>query len=178
MIRSYLLRSPAVLLILVVSALTTAAAGSGAPQPGLDKVWVNGVVHPFQITGPGTAANQVTLYFIAAVDRLAPLHSAADAKAKGFGPHDHVIADPHPATPYAKTCDLTLTVPGPRAQPNVNVRLRMTLTPMGQRPLLYAANLGHGMLALTSVDRITKARKLGLAKLVDTKALLACTIEP
>lgn len=165
-------------LLAATGALVFAASTLAAPRADIDKVWVTGAIHSFMITGPGNAKNATPLYIIAPVDPAHPLHPLADARTKGFGAHDHVIADPHPGSAYRTTCDLTLTVPGPKAKTGKNVLFRLTLTPAGRRPLLYAANLGHGMQMLTAAARITEAKKLGLARFVDTGTLLACTIEP
>lgn len=162
--------------VCVLAVWATAAAATS--RPGIDRVWVNGTVHTFTVTGPGSAHGATPLYVIAPVDPAHPLHPLATAKAKGFGAHDHVIADPHLSTVFKTSCDLTLIVPGTKAKPNVNVRWRLTLTPAGKKPLLYAADLGHGLVPLTSAARIADARKRGLATLVDTKILLACAINP
>lgn len=164
--------------LVVVLALVLVAAVAAARRADIDKVWVNGTVHTFTVTGPGTTHGETALYVIAPVDPAHPLHPLADARSKGFGAHDHVIADPHPGSAYKTTCDLTLAVPGPKAKPGATVRWRMTLTPAGKKPLLYAADLGHGLVPLTSAARIAEARERGLARFVDTKVLLACTINP
>lgn len=165
-------------LLTMAVTLVVVAAAAAAPRPDVDKVWVNGTVHTFTVTGPGSPHGATPLYVIAPVDPAHPLHPLADAKAKGFGAHDHVIADPHANSAFKTTCELTLVVPGSKAKQGTNVRSRVTLTPAGMKPLLYAASLGHGLVPLTSAARIRAAHERGLARFVDTKVLLACTVNP
>jgi hypothetical protein len=156
-----------------------AATSIGASGADVDNVWVNGKIHRLLATVPAAVGKPTTTpYAIAPVDPSAPLHPLASARTKGFGAHDHVIADPTPKAAFKTVCKLTLTLPGARAKLGTNTRIRQTMTPFGQRPLLYAANLGNGMKPLTSVVRIKRARQLGLARFVITPAVFNCTIQP
>lgn len=166
-------------LALVLAPIVPAAA-THVRASDVDGVWVNGTVHNLVVTGPAQPnAKRVTpLYVIAPVSASHPLHPLADAKLHGFGAHDHVAQIANPNTPFHGVCDLTLVVPGPKAKPGKNIQTRPTLTPTGPHALLYAAHLGNKMLSLTWASRIQQAQRLGLAKLVDTSTLLACTITP
>ncbi len=148
-------------------------AGSG------DGVWVDGTVHELS-TGPPPAGamHPISLYVIAPVSASHPLHALAFAKPLGFGAHDHVAGIPNPNAAYHGACDLTLVVPGAKAKIGSNVLARQTLTPAAMKPLLDRARLGGRMVPLDRVSRIKQARALGLAKLIDTKTVIACTITP
>ena len=166
----------------VAAACLTFTAGgtaSGATQADTDRVWVNGSIHQWQVTEAAVAGKPKTpLYVIGPVDSARPLHPLAEASKRGFGAHDHVIADPNPDRAFATACNLTLVLPGPRAKVGRNVSVRRALTPFGHRSLLYAANLGAGVQPLTSVARIQKARQLGLARLFATPSVFGCLIKP
>jgi hypothetical protein len=173
-------RIPAVLIAGVACAAVLAAAALAAPPAGgADGVWVDGVVHTLAVTGPAPAtAHPTPLYVIAPVSAAHPLHPLADAKTHGFGAHDHVIALAHPSSIFHGPCELTLVVPGPKAVADKTIRTRLTLTPAGQKPLLYAAQLGNKLLPLNAASRIQNAKHLGLATLIDTHNLVACTVSP
>lgn len=159
--------------------LVVAVAAIGAPADEVDGVWVDGTIHRFSATVPATPGKPTTpLYAIAPVHPSNPLHPLVSARTKGFGAHDHVIADPTPKASFKTVCKVTLTLPGARARVGTNVLIRQTMTPLGRWPLLYAANLGTGMKPLTSVARIERSRQLGLAKSVATPAVFNCTIQP
>jgi hypothetical protein len=156
-----------------LSAVALAAVGDA------DGVWVNGTVHNLVVTGPAPAnAHAVPLYVIAPVSAARPLHPLADAKTHGFGAHDHVIALTHPNGTFHGACDLTLVVPGPKATAGTTIQTRPTLSPAGTKPLLYAARLGNKLLPLTSAARVQTAKHVGLATLIDTHNLVACTVSP
>lgn len=159
-------------LVLVVAALAVPAAAAGPPADG---VWVAGSVHTL-VTGPppAGAAHGLALYVIAPISAGHPLHPLATARVVGFGAHDHVFSIAH----YTGVCDIHLVVPGPKAKPGSTVGMRMTLTPAGRKPLLYAARIGGTMVGLDRTSRIHEAATLGLAHIVDTKILLACTVTP
>jgi hypothetical protein len=161
-----------VLLLLAAAFAAPAAAG-----PPADGVWVDGAVH-LLVTGPPPpgATHGRALYVIAPISTAHPLHPLADATTHGFGAHDHVIALAHPNGTFHGACDLTLVVPGPKATPGKTIHIRPTLTPAGTKPLLYAARLGNKLLPLTSAARIQTAKHLGLATLIDTHNLVACTV--
>ncbi len=161
-----------VLLLLAAAFAAPAAAG-----PPADGVWVDGAVHVL-VTGPppAGATHGRALYVIAPISTAHPLHPLADASTHGFGAHDHVIALAHPNGTFHGACDLTLVVPGPKATPGKTIHIRPTLTPAGTKPLLYAARLGNKLLPLTSAARIQTAKHLGLATLIDTHNLVACTV--
>jgi hypothetical protein len=170
-------RVPA-LLVAGVACAALAAAAAAAP-PNADGVWVDGVVHNLVVTGPAPAgARATTLYVIAPISPAHPLHPLADAIKHGFGAHDHVIGLAHPGSIFHGACELTLVVPGPKAVPGKTVGIRLTLTPAGKKPLLDAARLGGKLLPLDAAARIEKAKRLGLATLVDTRTLVACTVSP
>jgi hypothetical protein len=157
--------------IAVLAALLVAGAASAAGTG--DGVWVNGVRHPL-VTGPpsGSTTHPVPLYVVAPVDPAAPLHPLADARTHGFGAHDHVIA---PGS-GARTCDLQLVVPGPKARVGRTVWVRSTLTPAGVKPLAYAVRIGAAVEPLTWVSRVRHAVGLGLARTIDTGVVLGCTV--
>lgn len=163
-----------VLLLLAVAFAAPAAAG-----PPADGVWVDGAVHVL-VTGPPPAGTTYgrALYVIAPISTAHPLHPLADAKSHGFGAHDHVIALTHPNKTFHGACDLTLVVPGPKATPGETIQTRPTLTPAGTKPLLYAARLDNKLLPFDSAARIQTAKHLGLATLIDTHNLVACTVSP
>jgi hypothetical protein len=159
--------------------LLLAATATGAPFAAVDNVWVGGTIHRFVVTGPASAGAPTTpLYVIASIDPSHPLHALADAKTKGFGAHDHVIAGSHANGAWKTVCKLTLVLPGTRARVGTNALLRETMTQLGRRRLVYAANLGGGMKPLTSAARIQRARELGLASLAVTQSSFNCTIQP
>jgi hypothetical protein len=87
-----------------------------------------------------------------------------------------VIALTHSAKSFRGVCDLTLVVPGPKAAIGRNVEARPTLTPAGQKPLLYATRLNGRLLPLNWASRIELAHQQGLATLVNTHVTLACTV--
>ncbi len=175
-----MLRTIPILLAAAVVALASAATTLGAPNAGfVDGVWVNGTVHGLT-TGPAPAGakHPIALYVIAPVSAAHPLHPLAFAKPHGFGAHDHVAAVPNPNAAYRGACDLTLVVPGPEARLGSNVAARQTLTPAAQMPLLFQARVDGAMVPLNWVSRIKQAQAHGLAKLIDTHAVIACTITP
>lgn len=166
--------------LVALSVLALAAVGTAiaAPSPDIDHVWVDGKQRSFVVTGsPKAGVPKRPLYVIAPVNPAKPLHPRADAMTKGFGAHDHVIRDTAVGA-LKTTCDLHLVVPGPRAKVGRDVFSRLTLTPAGQKPLLYSAVLGGRRESLDSAARIAAAAKLGLATLVDVHVAFACTIEP
>jgi hypothetical protein len=168
--------SAGILLAVSAAALSAAALAAGG---GADGVWVNGTVHNLVVTGPAPAhAHAVPLYVIAPVSAAHPLHPLADAKTHGFGAHDHVIALTRPNGTFHGACDLTLVVPGPKATRGKTIQTRPTLSPAGTKPLLYAARLDNKLLPLTSAARVQAAKHLGLASLIDTHNLVACTVSP
>ena len=171
------------LLTTITLALFTVSATSGAAghvRAGfVDGVWVDGTVHDLATGPPPAGAKRpISLYVIAPVSLSHPLHPLAYAKPLGFGAHDHVVDLANPGAAYQGVCDLTLVVPGPKAKLGSNVEARHTLTPAAMKPLLYRARLGGAMVALDWVSRIKRARALGLAKLIDTKTVIGCTITP
>lgn len=159
-------------LILCSASLVVAAtlAGAAAARSG-DGVWVNGTVHRL-LTGPpkAGAAHAEPLFVIAPVSAAHPLHNSASAERHGFGAHDHVIA-----SVYDGPCDITLVVPGPHAGTS-GARTRVTLTPAGKLPLVYAALVGGRMQPLTSVAAIDAAAKAGIVKRIDTHTVLSCLV--
>ncbi len=163
----------------LVTVSTTSGAADHVRAGFVDGVWINGTVHDLS-TGPPPAGSQhaIPLYVIAPVSASHPLHPLAFAKPLGFGAHDHVADLAHPDAEYHGVCDLTLVVPGSKATLGSNVQARQTLTPAAMKPLLYRARLGGAMVALNWVSRIKRAQALGLAKLIDTKTIVACTITP
>ena len=172
-------RTAAAILTLACALLLATGALAGGVAPPLDGVWVDGVVHNLAVTGPApSGAHPVPLYVIAPVASAHPLHPLADAKTHGFGAHDHVIDLANPGVTFRGACDLTLVVPGPKGALGRTIQGRRTLTPAGTRPLLYAARLRSKLLPLTSAARIAKAEHAGLAGLVDTHTLVACTVSP
>lgn len=165
---------------LALSAVSTTSAFTGHVRTGfVDGVWIDGAVHQLS-TGPAPAAakHPIALYVIAPVSTSHPLHPLAFAKPLGFGAHDHVADIADPSAPYHGVCDLTLVVPGSKAKLGSNVQARRTLTPAAMKPLLYRARLGGAMVALDWASRIKRAESLGLAKLIDTGVVIACTITP
>ncbi|MGH2935952.1 MAG: hypothetical protein ACRDL2_15765 [Gaiellaceae bacterium] len=147
------------------------ALAIGVPSAAADGVWVGGTVHGLA-TAPPSASSQrpARLYVIAPVSGRHPLHPLADARTHGFGAHDHVAA-----SVFSGPCDLTLVVPGPKAA-KATVDTRMTLTPTGLHPLVYAVRLGGRMAPLTSTARIRRAEAARLVAAVDTHNVISCTI--
>jgi hypothetical protein len=142
-------------------------------KPG---VWVNGrafdlVTEPYS---PGTVHD---LYAIAPIDIRHPQVPRDDAVMHGYGIHDHVFALPLGRTTFSGVCNKSLVLPGPRAKAHVNVEVRQTATPLGKKPLLYQARLGNALVNLTSVARIQRAIRLGLARVIPVFTL-GCTITP
>lgn len=166
-------------LVMITAATVVLAVATAAAAAGGDGVWVNGRAEHLQ-TGPPPANlnHPATLYVIAPISASHPLHAAADAMQHGFGAHDHVLATPKGARSFKGACDLRLVVPGPKGRLGVNIAARRTLTPVGRKPLLYAARLGKAMLPLNSATRIATAARLGLAAVVDTKNVISCTVSP
>ncbi|HEY7892184.1 MAG TPA: hypothetical protein VIC05_08255 [Solirubrobacteraceae bacterium] len=164
----------------VAIAVCALSAASGVGAAGhVDGVWVNGTIHNLLVTGPAAAgARAMPLYVIAPVSATHPLHPLADAKTHGFGAHDHVVSLARPSVTFHGACDLTLVVPGPKAVLGKTVAARLTLTPAGSKPLLYAALLGGNLTPLNAASRIKAAAHAGLAALVDTHNLVACTVSP
>lgn len=167
------------LLAMLTAATVVLVAAATATAAGGDGVWVNGKAEHLQ-TGPPPAnpSHPATLYVIAPISTAHPLHSAANAKPLGFGAHDHVIAPPKGARSFKGTCDLHLVVPGPKGRPGSNIAIRRTLTPVGQKPLLYAARLGKTMLPFNAATRIQAAVRLGLAMVVNTHTVISCAVSP
>lgn len=168
------------LLVLLFGAALVSARAGAADGPDIDQAWVDGTLYHFLATGPAAPTTQATvvpLYVIAPVDPSRPLHPLADAATHGFGAHDHVLALTGEGA-FSGVCDLTLVVPGPNGRPGANVAVRSTLTPAGTKPLVYAANLGHGLEALISSTSIQTAASLGLVTLVDTTTMLQCLAGP
>jgi hypothetical protein len=134
-------------------------------------VWIGGTEHGL-VTGPpqGSLAHPVPLYIIAPVSPSHPLHPLADALPNGFGAHDHVAAKV-----FAGACDLMLVVPGPRAATGT-VRTRMTLTPAGKKPLVYAVVMAGKSRPLTSVAAIHLAATAGLVAAVNTHNVIFCRV--
>ncbi len=158
---------------LIMVGVAVVAFGAFPYAAAAEGVWVAGKVHGL-VTGPPSSSSTkrpALLYVIAPVRRRHPLHPLADARAVGYGAHDHVAA-----TVFSGPCDLTLLVPG--ADGKGNVRTRRTETPMGPEPLVYAARLGGRMLPLTSVARIRRATAAHLVKAIDTHNVISCTVQP
>jgi hypothetical protein len=151
-------------LLAVVPAL--AALAVGVQAAAAEGVWIQGKAHSL-LTGPpssGASGRPALLYVIAPVSRRHPLHPLADAIA-------HVAA-----RVFSGPCDLTLLVPGPHGKGKVETR--RTQTPLGPKPLVYAARLGGRMLPLTSTARIHRAQSAGLVAAVDTHNVISCTVQP
>jgi hypothetical protein len=166
------------LISLAAGAVALAVLASAQAAGDVDGVWVAGTVHNLVVTGPASPKAKATpLYVIAPISARHPLHPLADAKTHGFGAHDHVIALAHPSTAFHGACELTLVVPGPKAAAG-SIATRPTLTPAGQKPLLYAARMAGKLLMLDSASRVVQAHRLGLATLVDVHVRIACTVTP
>jgi len=173
---------PPLLTLVALSLLTVpfaAAVDRTAGASFTDGVWINGTVDDLA-TGPppANAKRPIKLYVIAPVSAAHPLHPLAYAKPLGFGAHDHVAGLKNPRAAYHGVCDLTLVVPGPKAKVGTNVLARHTLTPAAMKPLLYRARLDGTMAALNWASRIKQAQSQGLATLIDTKTVIACTMTP
>lgn len=172
-----MIRKLPIVVTAVVALAATANAFSSNNAGFVDGVWVNGVVHDLSTgpTPPG-AKHPIDLYVIAPISAAHPLHPLAFAKPLGFGAHDHVAAIPGSKPSFRGVCDVTLVVPGAKARLGANVAARQTLTPAASKPLLYQARLGAAMVPLNRVSRIEHAEALGLAKLINTHTVIACTI--
>ena len=158
--------------VLAVVTAVMAALAFGVGAAAAEGVWVDGKVHGL-VTGPPSASNTrpARLYVIAPVRRKHPLHPLADARAEGWGAHDHVTAKV-----FSGPCDLTMVVAG--AHEKGNIRTRRTQTSVGQRALVYAARLGGRMLPLTSVARIRRAEAARLVAAVDLHTVISCSVQP
>jgi hypothetical protein len=156
------------LVVLVSVACIALAAVQAAAAEG---VWVGGRAHGLVTAPPqGSLAHLAPLYIIAPVSPTHPLHPLADALPNGFGAHDHVAAKV-----FAGACDLMLVVPGPRAAKGT-VRTRMTLTPGGKKPLVYAVVMAGKTRPLTSVAAIHAAAAAGLVTAVNTENVIFCRV--
>lgn len=163
-------------LLAVVPAVAALAAGvqSSAAVRGSngEGVWIAGKVHGLLTAPPSpTTKHPLRLYIIAPVSRRHPLHPLADARAEGYGAHDHVAA-----RVFSGPCEPTLLVPGPHGKGKVETR--RTQTPLGPKPLVYSARLGGRMLPLTFVGRIQWAEKARIVTAVDMNEVISCTVEP
>ena len=156
---------------LIALGAAVCALAVGVPAAVADGVWVGGTVHGL-VTGPpsGGTEHPEALYVIGPVSRSHPLHSLADARKHGFGAHDHVAA-----SVFSGPCDLMLVVPGHKAAKG-SIETRMTLTPTGTHPLVYAVRLDGRMLPLTSAARIRQAQTSGLVSTVNTHNVISCTV--
>ncbi len=158
--------------IAVGIALLAAVDDSAAVRTsGGEGVWIRGEVHGL-VTAPPSATTRrpVPLYVIAPVRLRHPLHPLADARAEGYGAHDHVAA-----RVFSGPCDLTLLVPGTHGKGKV--RTRRVETPLGRKPLVYAARLGGRMLPLTFVGRIRWAERARIVTGIDL-TVISCTVAP
>jgi len=129
------------------------------------------------VTGPYSQATPHALYIIAPIDAAHPQHPLDDARTHGYGIHDHVFSLPAGKEAFSGVCNQMLVVPGAKAKIHVNVEVHQTQTPLGRKPLLFRARLGHALVNLTSAARIQRAMRLGLARVIGA-GTLGCTISP
>jgi hypothetical protein len=80
---------------------------------------------------------------------------------------------PHNGGEFSAVWRVVLIVPGPNSNAN-NIRTRH-VTPPGI-DLVYAANLGSGIVSLTSVDKIERAEELGLIREVPIPVVFICPV--
>ena len=121
---------------------------------------------------PANNKGQEELYIIAPIDALNPQSTGHGSI---VGVHDHVIPSPPAGNhgDYSAVWHVYLVVPGPNAT-GTNIATRF-VNPPGLS-LVYQADLGSGLVNLTSEERISEAESLGLVSLIDTGIVFVCPI--
>ncbi len=120
---------------------------------------------------PAAGASQEELFVIGAVNINSP---QSPGHGNLIGPHDHVIPiPPHNGGEFSAIWHVNLVVPGPNANAN-NIKTRH-VSPPGI-DLVYAADLGSGIVNLTSVEKIERAEQLGLITEVPIPVVFVCPI--
>lgn len=161
-----------VIVLGLLLAITIPVLAGGPPERegawGNDKEYILLVPkEPVPAAGP----SQEELYVIGAVDVNKP---QAPGHGNLIGPHDHVIPlPPHNGGEFSAIWHVVLILPGPNANVN-NIRTRH-VNPPGI-DLVYAADLGSGIVDLTSVQKLEKAGQLGLVTEVPIPVVFVCPV--
>jgi hypothetical protein len=165
-------RSAVVFVIASILSLVPVAAQA---TPHNEHAWANGSIHTLQITHESTVAGgkQSPEYVIAPVSTNAPLNEEED----GFGPYDLVVQQPqHNGGTYSSIFHVFIVVPDDNA-PSGSVQWRTVNAGEGETvPLAYAADLGSGVVPLTSRARVEQAATLGLVDIVDLGITEVCHV--
>lgn len=161
--------------VFTVASILVLIPGIAGATPHNEHAWANGSVHTLQITHESTGANgkQSPEYVIAPVSASAPLNEEED----GFGPYDLVVQQPqNNGGAYSSIFHVYLIVPDDNA-PAGSVEWRTVSAGEGETvPLAYAADLGSGLVPLTSRARVEQAATLGLVDIVDIGITEVCHV--
>lgn len=164
---------PALMAVFGLLTIFAVPAFAGGP-PEREGAWGNDQVYVMMIPKipvPAAGPAQEELYVIAPVylnNPQSPGHGTI------IGPHDHVIPiPPHNGGEFSAIWHAVLILPGPNAT-STNVLVRTVNPPNIE--LVYAADLGTGLVNLTSVEKIEQAVKLGLVTEVPIPVVFVCPI--
>ena len=146
---------------------------AGGP-PEREGAWGNGQLYTMLIPKepvPAAGPSQEELYVIGAVDAS---HPQSSGHLPAIGPHDHVIPiPPHNGGEFSAVWQVVLIVRGPNANVN-NIKTRH-VDPPGI-DLVYAADLGSGIVSLTSTEKLERAKQLGLITEVPIPVVFICPV--
>ena len=156
-------------------AMTIPVLAGGPPER--EGAWGNDQQYTMlvpKIPVPAADKSQEELYVIGAVDVNSP---QSPGHGNEIGPHDHVIPiPPHNHGEYSAIWHVVLITPGPKATAS-NIRTRHVTPPLpGGIDLVYAADLGSGIVNLTSVEKLEKAGQLELITEVPIPVVFVCPI--
>jgi hypothetical protein len=152
-------------------ALVPSVALAGAEQ---EHAWGDGSVVTVQITHSASPSHapETPEYVIAPVDAQNPLNPVED----GFGPYDLAVQLPASnGGSYSSNFRVFLVLPAEGAPPD-EVSSRLVQAGDDQVSLAYAADLGQGLVPLTSFSRVQQAESLGLVDLADTGISEVCHV--
>ena len=161
-------------LLILVPSVALASHGDAVTERvwGSGEEWEMIFQHPiFDL--PANEKAQRPFYIIAAIDADNPQSPGHDPI---IGDHDHVVSvPPGNRGSFSAVWRVWAVLPGPNADPGVNVALRNVSPPDPSLPLLYSADVdGDGNLEeLTSAALVEAAIAQGLAVLADTEIVLA-----
>ena len=161
--------------VFIVASILSLIPMAAQAAPHNEHGWAGGTVRTLQITHESTGARgkQSPEYVIAPVDANAPLNEEED----GVGPYDLVVQTPqHNGGSYSSIFRVYLVVPDDNA-PAGSVQWRTVNAGGGETaPLAYAADLGSGVVPLTSRARVEQAAALGLVDIVDLGITEVCHV--
>lgn len=161
-------------LVVVLGLLLAMIAPVLAVPPEREGAWGNDKEYIMLVPKapvPAAGPSQEELYVIGAVDINKP---QAPGHGNLIGPHDHVLPlPPHNGGEFSAIWQVVLILPGPNANAN-NIRTRH-VNPPGI-DLVYAADLGSGIVYLTSVEKLEKAGQLGLVREVPIPVVFVCPV--